>query len=347
MHFSLLHSDREFEKLRDDWKKLLPRVYARSPFQEFGFLWNWWDTRGGGEWPDASLWLGTFRDDSGELCGIAPLFLNGNNEQGSGLHLLGANEVADYLDLIVRKEDAAALTEKILDFAQNDKAFGIGYLDFNNLPQDSPTIPVIITEAERRGLTWNLEKEQVCPYIPLSGNWESYLAALKKKQRHEIRRKLRRFVEDQGRDTFHIVQKAEEVEMLLPQFLEMMRTDEEKKAFLTDPMSDFFASLVSRGAKEGWLKLAVINAGEKMAAAYLFFKYDKAIWLYNSGFNPEAYHLSPGWVLLSGLIQWGFEEGLRELDFMRGDEDYKYRFGGVNRFVKRLRVYLHGELSSK
>ena len=26
-----------------------------------------------------------------------------------------------------------------------------------------------------------------------------------------------------------------------------------------------------------------------------------------------------------------------EFDFMRGDEDYKYRFGGVNRYVMRVR----------
>ena len=33
------------------------------------------------------------------------------------------------------------------------------------------------------------------------------------------------------------------------------------------------------------------------------------------------------------------KNGRYEFDFMRGDEEYKYRFGGVNRFVMRARVY--------
>jgi CelD/BcsL family acetyltransferase involved in cellulose biosynthesis len=48
--------------------------------------------------------------------------------------------------------------------------------------------------------------------------------------------------------------------------------------------------------------------------------------------------LSPGWVLLANTIQWCCENGRYEFDFMRGDEEYKYRFGGVNRFVMRARV---------
>jgi CelD/BcsL family acetyltransferase involved in cellulose biosynthesis len=43
-------------------------------------------------------------------------------------------------------------------------------------------------------------------------------------------------------------------------------------------------------------------------------------------------------VLLAYVIQWGIENGRTALDFMRGDEDYKYRFGGVDRFVLRVQI---------
>jgi CelD/BcsL family acetyltransferase involved in cellulose biosynthesis len=48
--------------------------------------------------------------------------------------------------------------------------------------------------------------------------------------------------------------------------------------------------------------------------------------------------LSPGWVLLAQVIQWCAEHGRSEFDFMRGDEDYKYRFGGVNKHVMRAKA---------
>jgi CelD/BcsL family acetyltransferase involved in cellulose biosynthesis len=55
--------------------------------------------------------------------------------------------------------------------------------------------------------------------------------------------------------------------------------------------------------------------------------------VYNSGFNPRYFETSPGWVLLGHMIQWAISNGREALDFMRGDEEYKYRFGAVDRHV--------------
>lgn len=54
--------------------------------------------------------------------------------------------------------------------------------------------------------------------------------------------------------------------------------------------------------------------------------------------SREHMELSPGWVLLAQTIQWCCENGRHEFDFMRGDEEYKYRFGGVNKHVMRVRL---------
>jgi CelD/BcsL family acetyltransferase involved in cellulose biosynthesis len=35
------------------------------------------------------------------------------------------------------------------------------------------------------------------------------------------------------------------------------------------------------------------------------------------------------------LLKWANENRRQEFDFLRGDEDYKYRFGAVDRFVVR------------
>jgi CelD/BcsL family acetyltransferase involved in cellulose biosynthesis len=43
-------------------------------------------------------------------------------------------------------------------------------------------------------------------------------------------------------------------------------------------------------------------------------------------------------VLLGYLLQWANENKRTEFDFMRGNEDYKYRFGAVDKFVVRAKV---------
>jgi len=72
------------------------------------------------------------------------------------------------------------------------------------------------------------------------------------------------------------------------------------------------------------------------AAAYWCFDYRDRLWVYNSGLDPAYASLSPGWVLLGRLIQWAIEHGRREIDFLRGDESYKFRLGGVERSIYRL-----------
>ncbi len=59
-------------------------------------------------------------------------------------------------------------------------------------------------EAEKRGWTFTQERTYHVPSIPLAGDFETYLAGIDKKQRHEIRRKMRRAEDSgQGRPLVH------------------------------------------------------------------------------------------------------------------------------------------------
>jgi CelD/BcsL family acetyltransferase involved in cellulose biosynthesis len=60
------------------------------------------------------------------------------------------------------------------------------------------------------------------------------------------------------------------------------------------------------------------------------------LWVYNSGMDTRYNEYSPGWVLLGELLKWANENGRQAFDFMRGDEDYKFRFGAQKRDVLRV-----------
>jgi CelD/BcsL family acetyltransferase involved in cellulose biosynthesis len=92
--------------------------------------------------------------------------------------------------------------------------------------------------------------------------------------------------------------------------------------------------------KAGILQLAFLRIGEYKAAAYLNFDFENRIYVYNSGIHPDCYENSPGWVLLVHLLKWANENNRVEFDFMRGTEDYKYKFGAVDRQVMRVKIDL-------
>ncbi|OGO40834.1 MAG: hypothetical protein A2Z03_11595 [Chloroflexi bacterium RBG_16_56_8] len=118
----------------------------------------------------------------------------------------------------------------------------------------------------------------------------------------------------------------------------LMEEDPNKSGFLTARMRSQMRSIVHAAHTGGWLWLAFLEIGGQKAAAALNFDYNGRLWGYNSGVGRAFMDLSPGWVLLGYTLKWAAEHGRTEFDFMRGDEQYKYRFGAINRYVMRVKA---------
>jgi CelD/BcsL family acetyltransferase involved in cellulose biosynthesis len=339
MQFQAIRSLTEMETLAEEWNALVRQSASDVPFLRYEYLRTWFQTRGGGEWPQCDLFIVTGRDDSGALVGIAPLFFTTNRDSDPALLLLGSIEISDYLDLIARPEDLEPFVEGLLDFLTGPEAPAWVALDWWNLLDSSQTQAAVQAAAERRGWTFSQEKMYHCPYINLPGDWEQYLSEqVDKKQRHEIRRKMRRAENYLVPVRWYIVEDESTLDDEIEAFLELMAYDHEKAGFLTDPMREQMRRSAWAAWKAGYLQLSFLEIGEEKAAGYINFDYDNHIWVYNSGLNFDHGKLSPGWVLLGYLLQWANDNGRQHFDFLRGDEEYKYKFGGVDRFAERVLV---------
>ena len=334
MNFTLHKNFSEFDPT--EWNDLLSESISDVPFLRYEYLRAWWNTRGGGEWEGAELTLVSAREDD-ELIGIAPLFIAEYDGQQT-LLLLGSIEISDYLDLIVRADDLPRFLSALLDYIASDSTLAWSSLDCYNLPDDSPTLAALEAESIKRG--WNYTKEPFRPSlsVPLPGDFDEYLMRIDKKQRHEIRRKMRRAEADERDVRWYIVEDEATLDAEIDDFLSLMANDHHKEEFLTEVMRTQMRASVHAAFKAGWLQLAFLEADGVKAAGYLNFDYGNRIWVYNSGLDFNFRELSPGWVLLGYLLQWANENGRDEFDFMRGDEDYKYKFGGVKRDVMRVKA---------
>ncbi len=338
MQLRIIHSLDEFEALAGEWNHLLEYSASHVPFLRHEYLAAWWRTLGGGEWKHGELCIVTAHDDSGGLTGAAPLFFTENRSGEPALMLLGSIEISDYLDVLARPQDLDEFLERLLECLDGPGVPPWKVLDFYNLLDASPTLPALQAVAARRGWLTTLERLQHCPSIPLPGDWETYLAGIDKKQRHEIRRKMRRVESNEAPVRWYIVQDEANLDNEIEEFLILMAQDEEKRGFLTEVMRSQMSAAVHAAFHAGWLQLAFLEVDGQKAAGYLNFDFGNRIWVYNSGLDFNFGSLSPGWVLLGYLLQWANENKRSAFDFMRGDEEYKYRFGGVDRRVMRLIV---------
>jgi len=346
MQIQILTDFEQTLPMASEWNDLLACCSASHvPFLRHEYLQAWWQGRGGGEWADGELLLVTGRDEaSGALVGIAPLFFTRNRDGLPALMLVGSIEISDYLDLVVQTERLPEFVAGLFDCISGPQAPGgvpipaWQALDLYNLPEGSPTLAAVEQEATRRGWRHTQEQLQPCPHIQLPGDWETYLNGIDKKQRHEIRRKMRRAEESEQQVRWYIAQDEAGLDGEMEAFLALMAFDPEKESFLTPAMRQQMHQIAHAAFQGGWLQLAFLEVNGQKAAGYLNFDYAGHIWVYNSGLDFNFREFSPGWVLLGHLLKWANENQRQSFDFMRGDEDYKYRFGGVNRYVYRALI---------
>jgi CelD/BcsL family acetyltransferase involved in cellulose biosynthesis len=201
------------------------------------------------------------------------------------------------------------------------------------------------------GWTVDLEREDVCPVaeLPSGGTIDDFLGSLGKKERHEIRRKVRR-AEAAGE-----VELAESNDPLqdLGAFIDLHQArwgadglfpttvgGDQSRVFIRRLFELFGAGAGTGpgGTSLGTLHLSFLTVGGRRIAAGVHFETADRLYYYNAGVDPEARELSPGVVMIERYARRAIERGLRSMDFLRGDESYKYEWGAVDQPIQRLLI---------
>jgi CelD/BcsL family acetyltransferase involved in cellulose biosynthesis len=335
MHTTLYQSPNAFSALADEWSALLRHSGSDTPFLTFEWQSIWWQHFG----ESNPLLVYAFRDETERLCGIAPLFRSIQTGQRQ-LNFVGCEDVSDYLDIIVAPGCEQPVFAVLLDAVSAPDVPEWDAIDLCNIPEASRTLEVLGAFAQARG--WRVEKsvQEVCPVIHLPASWDDYLAMLDKKERHELRRKMRRAEQGEEQIGWHITSGEETLDADLDTFITLLiQSRPDKAAFMTDTMRHFFHAVGHAAQRAGWLQLAFLEVNGAKAAAYMNFDYRNRIMVYNSGLDPQNFQwLSPGIVLIGNLIRHAIENKRAVLDFLRGDEEYKYRLGGQDTHIYRLHI---------
>lgn len=334
MHVEVYLSSAGFEELAAEWNDLLHDSAADTIFLTYQWQSIWW-RRLGGDTPT----LIAMRDDSGELVGLAPLYRGIDKQGNKVLSTIGCVDVSDYLDLIARHGQEEAVMNALLDLLDAPSGFDWDLLSLCNVRQDSPTLSLLGPMATERGYQVSSRVQDVCPVVELDGDWDSYLAKLDGKERRELRRKLRKATPYAGVE-WYLVGQEHELEAEVEKFLDLMALSHPDKAeFLHAGHRAFVHDIARMAFEAGWLELAFLTINGEPAASMFNFNYGNRTMLYNSGLDAARFlRSSPGIVLTARLIEHSIAAGRTAFDFLRGDEAYKYKLGGVDTTVHELQI---------
>ncbi len=258
----------------------------------------------------------------------------------------GASYHADYATILAAPDDLPAVSDAIAGYlAEPSEHLRWDVVDLRRLRCGDPAADALASAFGAReiaeGWTLNVDREDVCPVVtlPAGADMDGYLATLAKKQRHEIRRKARR-AEAVGEvrldDALHPLDDVEA-------FIDLHQRKWGGDGLFPETPGGaqsrvLFRRLFELHGDDGPLRLTFLSVGGRRIAAGVHFEMPGAYLFYNMGIDPDARDLSPGVLLISALVERALSAGVGRLDFLRGNEPYKYEWGAVDEPIQRLLV---------
>ena len=360
---------RSFDAIpRETWDRLAARNPWATPFSSWAFQRSWWDGYGANAHDET---LVVCRDDvragDGDPIAIVPLMHRHEVEptdaethstirHGRPLGLtpvaptakaifFGASYHADYATILADPPDMPDVAAAVVGYLEHPAGSAWDVVDLRRLRCGDPASDTLAAALGAReiaaGWTLNVEREDVCPVVALPevDDIERFLDTLGKKQRHEIRRKVRRA---EATGPIALTDSADPVADL-EGFVELHQKrwgadglfpptpgGEQSRVFVRRLFETF-------GADDG-LGLTFLTVGGRRIASGIHIETRDALLYYNAGIDPEARELSPGVLMIHAYMRRALERGLRRFDFLRGDESYKYEWGAVDEPVQRILV---------
>jgi|TARA_B100001750_G_C15516120_1_gene607340 hypothetical protein len=157
--------------------------------------------------------------------------------------------------------------------------------------------------------------------LDLPASYDLYLNSLSKKNRHELKRKVKKFNNSFPQHEFIEGNRKEDFEDFI---LLHKNSSQDKSRFMTENVEDFFYTLFNI---QGW-KIYALRINKEMVSAVFCFENKEAIYLYNSGKAEDFDEFSVGIVLINYLVKKSIIDKRKLMDFLKGEERYKLTLGG-------------------
>lgn len=270
--------------------------------------------------------------NAGEIRAVLPLQAITNGLGGRDLHFLGATYYPDPIGLITGSNESdcvwAALKEGIHTYAQWDRVVLDCMLD---------------KECNR----WKESrvKTTVQPFLALPGSIDEILSKFGKKKRYNIRTAVRK-AESQGCELLRATSATDRVQILAELYELHSKRAREKGLKSTFSGRDLFELHRDLVRESDHSRLYALRKDGRTIAALYGFVFENSFFDYQIAHDPKYGNLGPGSVLLYKVIEDCCRQGLREFNFLQGDEEYKSYWATDSRDLFKIVLY-SGTLRSR
>ena len=297
-----------------------------SVFQSHGWVSTWWRSRRRNDRQRLCVALGW----AGERLAVVMPFAT---RWHRGVRVLewAAKDCSDYCDALVdpEVENRRQLLEQVWAAVSASGPFDVAYL--SHVRPDAAISPLFNGWQRSPKLTPGRRTARSLQVQSHGANGHAWFRGLNKKARNNHTRGLR-IVGEAGPVAVRVGEPGELPGPVLDRMIELKQqwlvaTGQSNK--LLEDGAAALRALVEELGRQKALRVFTIHCGDRLVAGSLNIVTSTRMQAFFATYDPDFDRASPGTLVMVEYLIWAFDRGMAEVDFLCGEEEYKFKFANA------------------
>ena len=307
-----------------EWRQLARQASA-SPFEYPDWFFHWHEAFGRGRFRTLTA------RDAGRLTGVIAL-------DATRLILRSAANTHTPRFAIVAAAESArkSLSERLIRLHPFISLTSLEGTDADDL----------VRVARQIGSHVSQTTAHASPFVSIDRTWDRYAGSRSTKLLADLERRTRRLEEQHGPVALEVLDSFAEDATLEADLAAGFALEpsgwkaEQRTAIVSEPGARrFYEGIAAWTAREGWLRLVFLRAGERRVAFHFALEHDRVYYLLKGGYDPEFRQAAPGRLLARLTLARAFELRLERYEFLGAPEAWKLEWTDSVRTLHNVQVF--------
>ena len=322
MQTEIVTSSDRLAEIGPAWDALWSRS-SQSVFQNHGWIMAWFACRQAGD--QSRLRVGLCWAD-GQLLAAMPFI----TRRHRGVRVLewAAKDCSDYCDAIVdpNPDVGRQALEKAWAAVVASTGFDVAYL--SHVRPDAAVGALFAGWSRSMRLKPGHRSARSLQVGGGGANGHDWFRSLNKKARNNHTRGMR-ILGETGSVSVRVSESGAAADAVLERMIALKQewlVSTGQKNEILDNDAFVLRALIKELSRQKVLQVFSIHCGETMVAGSLNIVNDTRMQAFFAAYDPVFDRASPGTLVMVEYLTWAFDHGMAEVDFLCGEEQYKYKF---------------------
>jgi CelD/BcsL family acetyltransferase involved in cellulose biosynthesis len=258
------------------------------------------------------------------------------------IQFLGSGDVcSDYLTVLAQPGHEHGVASAVCDWLCGEGVELWDLIELIGVEASDAAVGALVDQFSARDHAIHQQPGMHCWRVALAPTWDVFLEALHSSRRAKVRQVLRKHF-DNGQAVVRILTDLAEFERRFEMLVDLHQRRRhalgQPGCFASPAFADFHREVSRRFFAASKLRLLWTELAERPIAAEYSLLGGDTVYYYQTGIEPDAIKVGPGWIGMIGSLRHAIEAGYRNFDFLRGDEAYKTSWGAQPRATLETRI---------